>query len=152
MYFFDLRLCMRLGYFLMLLWQQGLVTKYLECLDEHHCDVIMGAMASPITSLAIVYSAVYSGVDSRKHQNSATFHMYFIQTHLPQFNEYRIDVCFICVQSIPMKKIIVVQRKLMFSLLWLLNLTKHSLWFRLCIDANHKFVNELGHYCFVWLQ
>ena len=32
----------------------------------------MGAMASPITSLTIVYSAVYSGADQRKHQSSAS--------------------------------------------------------------------------------
>ena len=32
----------------------------------HHNDVIMGAMASQITSLTIVYSTVYSGADHRK--------------------------------------------------------------------------------------
>ena len=32
----------------------------------------MGAMASQITSLTIVYSAVYSGADQRKHQSSAS--------------------------------------------------------------------------------
>ena len=32
----------------------------------------MGAMASQITSLAIVYSTVYSGADQRKHQSSAS--------------------------------------------------------------------------------
>ena len=38
-----------------------------------HCsDVIMGAMASQITSLTIVYSTVYSGADQRKHQSSAS--------------------------------------------------------------------------------
>ena len=31
----------------------------------------MGAMASQITSLTIVYSIVYSGADQRKHQSSA---------------------------------------------------------------------------------
>ena len=31
----------------------------------------MGAMASQITSLTIVYSAVYSEADHRKHQSSA---------------------------------------------------------------------------------
>ena len=39
----------------------------------HYNDVIMSAMASPITSLTIVYSAVYSGAnqhDQRKHQSS----------------------------------------------------------------------------------
>ena len=30
----------------------------------------MGAMASQITSLTIVYSTVYSGADQRKHQSS----------------------------------------------------------------------------------
>ena len=37
----------------------------------HHNDVIMSSMAFQITSLAIVYSAVYSGADQRKHQSSA---------------------------------------------------------------------------------
>ena len=32
----------------------------------------MGMMASLITSLTIVYSAVYSGEDQRKHQNFAS--------------------------------------------------------------------------------
>ena len=32
----------------------------------HYCDVIMGANASQITSLTIVYSTVYSGADQRK--------------------------------------------------------------------------------------
>ena len=35
-------------------------------------DVIMGGMASQITSLTIVYSTVYSGADQRKHQSSAS--------------------------------------------------------------------------------
>ena len=38
----------------------------------HYDDVIMGAMASQITSLTIVYSTVYSGADQRKHQSSAS--------------------------------------------------------------------------------
>ena len=41
-------------------------------LSKHYCDVIMGAMASQITSLTIVYSIVHSGVDPRKHQSSAS--------------------------------------------------------------------------------
>ena len=39
---------------------------------KHYSDVIMGAMAPQITSLAIVYSTVYSGTDQRKHQSSAS--------------------------------------------------------------------------------
>ena len=38
----------------------------------HYNDVIMGAMASQITSLTIVYSTVYPGADQRKHQSSAS--------------------------------------------------------------------------------
>ena len=38
----------------------------------YYCDVIMGAMESQITSLTIVYSAVYSGTHQRKHQSSAS--------------------------------------------------------------------------------
>ena len=39
---------------------------------QHYNDVIMGAMASQITSLTIVYSSVYSGSDQRKHQSSTS--------------------------------------------------------------------------------
>ena len=38
----------------------------------YYTDVIMGAMASQITSLTIVYSTVYSGADQRKYQSSAS--------------------------------------------------------------------------------
>ena len=38
----------------------------------HYGDVIMGAMASQITSLTIVYLTVYSDADQRKHQSSAS--------------------------------------------------------------------------------
>ena len=38
---------------------------------KHYNDVTMGAMASQITSLTIVYSTVHSGADQRKHQSSA---------------------------------------------------------------------------------
>ena len=39
---------------------------------RHYSDVIMSTMASQITSLAIVYTTVYSGADQRKHQSSAS--------------------------------------------------------------------------------
>ena len=38
----------------------------------HYSDVIMGAIASQITSLTIIYSTVYSGAYQRKHQSSAS--------------------------------------------------------------------------------
>ena len=39
---------------------------------NHYSDVIMGAMASQITGVSIVYSTVCSGADQRKHQSSAS--------------------------------------------------------------------------------
>ena len=44
-------------------------TKYIEW---HYSDVIISAMASQITSLTIIYSAVCSGADQRKHQSSVS--------------------------------------------------------------------------------
>ena len=38
----------------------------------HYDDVIMGTIASQITSHTIVYSTVYSGADQSKHQSSAS--------------------------------------------------------------------------------
>ena len=39
---------------------------------DHYGDVIMGAMASQITSLTIIYSTVYPDADQRNHQSSAS--------------------------------------------------------------------------------
>ena len=39
---------------------------------KHYGDVIMGVIASQITSVTIVYSTVYSDADQRKHQSSAS--------------------------------------------------------------------------------
>ena len=38
----------------------------------HYDDVIMTMLPSQITSLTVVYSIVYSGVNQRKHQSSAS--------------------------------------------------------------------------------
>ena len=46
--------------------------KYRYWYIVHHNDVIMGAIASQITSLTIVYSTVYSDADQRKHQSRVT--------------------------------------------------------------------------------
>ena len=40
--------------------------------DYHYGDVIMGAIASQITNLTIVYSTVYLDADHSKHQSSAS--------------------------------------------------------------------------------
>ena len=45
----------------------GLIAAVSTLQLRHNC-----AMASQITSLAIIYSTVYSGADQRKHQNSAS--------------------------------------------------------------------------------
>ena len=44
----------------------------LQATPLHYSDIIMGAMASQITSLTIVYSTVYSSANQRKHQSSAS--------------------------------------------------------------------------------
>ena len=46
----------------------------------------MGAMASHITSLTIVYSTICSGVDQRKHQSSAS--LAFFVGNLPVTGEF----------------------------------------------------------------
>ena len=38
----------------------------------HYGDVMMGAMASQITSITIVYATIYSGADQWNHQSSAS--------------------------------------------------------------------------------
>ena len=40
--------------------------------QTHYRDVIVGALASQITSLTIVYSTVYSDADQREHQSSTS--------------------------------------------------------------------------------
>ena len=49
------------------------VVFYLKALKHrHYDDVIMTMLASQITSITVVYSIVYSGVNQRKHQSSAS--------------------------------------------------------------------------------
>ena len=45
---------------------------HLHVISTHYGDIMMGAMASQITSPTIVYSTVYSDADQRKHQSSAS--------------------------------------------------------------------------------
>ena len=70
-----------LGYLYWKIWGQNHTCGAMSLLSEcrwvkpsgaHYNDVIMSAMASQITSLTIVYSTVYLGVDQRKHQSSAS--------------------------------------------------------------------------------
>ena len=58
-----------------ILWRKAMLTAprfFLLTLSIHYGDIIMGAIASQITSLTIVYSTVYSDTDQRKHQSSAS--------------------------------------------------------------------------------
>ena len=48
---------------------------------KHYNDVIMTTVASQITSLTIVYSAVYSDAEQRKHQSSAS--LAFVRVNSP---------------------------------------------------------------------
>ena len=48
------------------------ISLYITHLNSHYGDVIKSMMASKITSLAIVYSTVYSGSDQRKNQSSVS--------------------------------------------------------------------------------
>ena len=41
-------------------------------MEGHYDNVLMGTIASQITSLMVVYSTVYSDADQRKHQSSAS--------------------------------------------------------------------------------
>ena len=50
----------------------GEVSWFRERWITHYDDVIMGAIASLITSLTSVHSTVYSDADQRKHQSSAS--------------------------------------------------------------------------------
>ena len=45
---------------------------YFSEVCSYYSDVIMGTIASQITSLTIVYATVYSDADLRKHQSSAS--------------------------------------------------------------------------------
>ena len=73
---------------------------------SHHDDVIMGAMASQITSLMIVYSTVYSGADQSKYQSSASLafvwgpgnspHKWLVTRQMFPFDDVIMLVCFPC--------------------------------------------------------
>ena len=53
-------------------YKQGVIHRLMSYHCFHYNDIIMGAIASQLTSLTIVYSIVYSDTDQRKHQSSAS--------------------------------------------------------------------------------
>ena len=48
------------------------VCLFIAVIFAHYHDVILGAVASQITSITIFYSTGYSGADQRKHQSSVS--------------------------------------------------------------------------------
>ena len=56
---------------------------------HHYNDVIMGAIASQITSLTIVFSIVYLDTDQRKHQSSASL---AFAGKSPEAGEFRVQM------------------------------------------------------------
>ena len=58
----------------------------LEFYKTHYGDVMMGAIASQITSLMIVYSTVYSDANQRKHQSFAS--LAFVWGNSPGTGEF----------------------------------------------------------------
>ena len=48
----------------------------------------MGANASQITSLTVIYSAVYSGADQRKHKSSASLAFGLCAGNSPETGEF----------------------------------------------------------------
>ena len=58
-------------YDLFWLWLVNLTHVFQGCFT-HYSDFIIGAVASQITSLTIIYSTVYLDADQRKHQSSAS--------------------------------------------------------------------------------
>ena len=68
--------CQRTDIILVFLFEWWALQAKREHIDRggwgHYIDVIMGAIASQITSLTIVYSSVCLGADQRKHQSSAS--------------------------------------------------------------------------------
>ena len=72
----------RFSYVLTFYWNNSSLSLHCSSLKVrntffHYNDVIMGAMASQITSLTIIYSTVYSDADQREHQSFAS--MAFVQ-------------------------------------------------------------------------
>ena len=60
------------------------------CSVTHYNDVIMGEMASQITSLTIVYSTVYSGTDHQRkhHGNCSQDILVWIKQHLTLYGNW----------------------------------------------------------------
>ena len=114
---------------------------------QHYNDVIMGMIASQITSLTIVNSTVYWGADQRKHQSSAS--LAFVQgihrwlVNSPHNGQLR-EKCFHLMTSSWIKMISTKSRtfcsglNVFTHLDWMKHLCLNKLvyhWFRYCLTA-----------------
>ena len=63
-------LCLAMGEFSLHSWMS--IKYHFKVCNMHYDDVIMTMLASQITSLTVVYSIVYSGVNQGKYQSSAS--------------------------------------------------------------------------------
>ena len=76
-------------------WTNYLVAQWNCFMETHYNDAIMGAIASQIIRLTIVYSIVYSDADQRKHQSSAWLaFMWGIHRWIPHINGQLREKCF----------------------------------------------------------
>ena len=66
---------------------------------EHYNDVIMGTIASQITSITIIYSTVYSDADQRKRQSSASLAFVRGIHVLVEDNKCQILTCYTCMTT-----------------------------------------------------
>ena len=79
-YSFTLALQMTSSFVLLSQWIHCTVALLLLCIRmNRYGDVVIGTIASQITSLMIVYSTIYSDADQRKYQSSAS--LAFVQIH-----------------------------------------------------------------------
>ena len=83
--------------------------------EVHYNDVIMGAIASQITSLTIVYSTVYSDADQRKHQSSSSLAFVRGIHRGPLNSPHKWPVTR---KSFPFDDVIMVNRTVGVALLW----------------------------------
>ena len=83
---------------------------------SHYNDGIMGAMASQITSLTIVYSTV-SGADQRKHQSTSLF-QYFLWSNFLYDNVRVLDFSGSC-GCIAHEKSLVSPKEVVYNFLFL---------------------------------
>ena len=105
--------------------------------SSHYSDVIMGAMASQITSLTIVYSTVYAGTDQRKHQSYASLAFVREVHRWPVDSPHKGPVT---QKNLPFDDVV-----MFYSVLWYLGpvwLDQNQIWILKCGSWNHGVVNK----------